>query len=609
MITKMKKYSYFIFEPEYHSFLCELRDLGVVHVQESRSTKEIERIQTINDELSEVENLRKRMERLEKMASAEEQVPEITITDYATFKSEVESLEARIAQTQKDLEITRGQMRDFETWGDFDPELIDRLAANGYYLHFWTVLTSQYNPEWEELFNAEVINQAGRSTYFITVTRDPKGPGLEYAEQIVLPKTTIGALEVRRNTLMTEIETLNSELLAHARNMEIVDRREVELRNEHKLDSAYYQGEKLYDNKLVILEGWVPGEQSSEMEHSLDTKGYAYSHLEIQEGESVPIKLKNNRFNKVFEPILEMFDLPNYWEFDPTPLFAPFFLLFFGMCFGDSGYGLLLLLVATYFKAKVKPSAKGSLELLQWLGLSAGVIGFFSGSFFGIELIKVPFLQSIKGFFLSTDNLMVISLVLGLVQILFAKYISAMKMKMQSGVPASLSAFAWPTLIIMGAVLFGLPKLNLTLPSVVEYILMGTAGLCVLIVFFYNTPGKNIFLNFGKGLWDTYNMASGLLGDTLSYIRLFAIGLTGAILGQVFNTIAETATSGLPWYGAIPVGFLILIFGHSINFGLAMIGALVHPVRLIYVEYFKNSEYEGGGKKYDPLRTLSTEDK
>lgn len=97
-------------------------------------------------------------------------------------------------------------------------------------------------------------------------------------------------------------------------------------------------------------------------------------------------------------------------------------------------------------------------------------------------------------------------------------------------------------------------------------------------------------------------MASGLLGDTLSYIRLFAIGLTGSILGGVFNTLAITMTDGMNIFARIICMLLILLSGHAINIALCTISSLVHPLRLIFVEYYKNSEFEGGGKAYDPFR-------
>lgn len=118
---------------------------------------------------------------------------------------------------------------------------------------------------------------------------------------------------------------------------------------------------------------------------------------------------------------------------------------------------------------------------------------------------------------------------------------------------------------------------------------------------FYNSPDKNIFINFGKGLWDTYGTATGLLGDVLSYIRLFAIGLTGGILGGVFNSLAYQISEGLPWGVNFLVMAIILLLGHSLNIALCMISSLVHPLRLTFVEFYKNAEFEGGGKQYKPL--------
>ena len=93
-----------------------------------------------------------------------------------------------------------------------------------------------------------------------------------------------------------------------------------------------------------------------------------------------------------------------------------------------------------------------------------------------------------------------------------------------------------------------------------------------------------------------------IAGDTLSYIRLFAIGLTGSILGGVFNTLAVTMTDGMNIVARAICMLLILLVGHSINIALCTISSLVHPLRLIFVEYYKNAEFEGGGKAYEPFR-------
>jgi V/A-type H+-transporting ATPase subunit I len=145
---------------------------------------------------------------------------------------------------------------------------------------------------------------------------------------------------------------------------------------------------------------------------------------------------------------------------------------------------------------------------------------------------------------------------------------------------------------------------DITLPKPVEYGLIGIAIISGAIALFYNMPGKNIFLNFGSGLWITYNTVSGLIGDVLSYIRLYAIGLTSGLLGGVFNTLAIDMTASInPWIRWLPFLF-ILLFGHGLNILLSLISSVVHPLRFIYVEYYKNAGFEGGGVDYKPFREL-----
>lgn len=197
---------------------------------------------------------------------------------------------------------------------------------------------------------------------------------------------------------------------------------------------------------------------------------------------------------------------------------------------------------------------------------------------------------------------MTISLVLGIIHILFGKTIGALKKISQKGVKFGIAPLAWVFVIAGGILAFGLPALHIRLSETMTNILLGIAGVSLLPALFYNSPGKNIFLNLGSGIWNMYNTASGLLGDTLSYIRLFAIGLTGAILGGVFNSLALQMTDGMSLIPKILLMTVILLFGHSLNFGLCTISSLVHPLRLVFVEYYKNAEFEGGGQAYEPFK-------
>jgi V/A-type H+-transporting ATPase subunit I len=307
-----------------------------------------------------------------------------------------------------------------------------------------------------------------------------------------------------------------------------------------------------------------------------------------------------------------MFSLPNYSEIDPTPLFAPFFMLFFGLCFADAGYGLLLLIGATIMKGRVNPDMRPMVSLVQWLGVSTLAVGLLlTGTVFGVELVKVPALASVKDYFLSQEGLMQLALGLGMFHIVFGKVVAACKVTKQKGLKYSIAHWAWvfviTSFLIMFAPaalsMFGEP-LHIPLSQTANHILYGVAAVSGLAILFYNSPEKNIFSNIGSALWSVYNVAVGILSDTLSHIRLFAIGLAGGILGGVFNMLATDLTADLFIVVRIPLMLLILLIGHGMNIALGLIASVVHPIRLVFVEYFKNSEYEGGGVAYTPFEKV-----
>jgi V/A-type H+-transporting ATPase subunit I len=118
-----------------------------------------------------------------------------------------------------------------------------------------------------------------------------------------------------------------------------------------------------------------------------------------------------------------------------------------------------------------------------------------------------------------------------------------------------------------------------------------------------NDPNRNIFMNIGSGLWDSYNMVTGLLGDVLSYIRLFALGISSAVMGFVFNDLAISLSGNTPVVSQL-VMVIILLIGHGMNIFMSGLGSMVHPMRLTFVEFYKNAGFEGGGKKYSPFSKI-----
>ena len=603
MIVKMSKYAFMVYHKEYDAFLNELRNLGVLHVKEINSIRDNSDLQTLLSERKRLAQAIRFCEGINKHSGmALAPAGKVNKEDGLRLEEQLEVLQEKkhkLLATKASLEKDIAYM---ELWGDFDYKNIRLLKEAGYELNFFSCPTSHYEPKWGDEYNAFLVNNVQSVTYFVTVTKVGTPIDVD-AERAKMPTQGLSELQADYNRLGASMKALEKETESFAaQHYETLVEADKLVQDEFNYQNAWAQTDREAEDRLMVLEGFVPTEEASSLEAGLEQKGYYFRQLAIEEEENVPIKLRNNAFSRLFEPITRMFSLPNYTEFDPTPFFAPFFMLFFGLCFGDGGYGLLVILVCAYFKRKASQQVKDYLSLFQYFGLAALIVGTCTGSFFGIALASVPALVAVKDYFVSSDNLMTFSIIIGLVQIVFGKAVAALKTMEQKGTKYGIAPMAWVFVIVALLCALGLPMLNVQLPEMVKSICFGIAGLGLLIAFFYNSPGKNIFLNFGTGLWNTYNMASGLLGDTLSYIRLFAIGLTGSILGGVFNSLAIDMTEGMNIFLRIIVMLLILVAGHAINFGLCTISSLVHPLRLIFVEYYKNAEFEGGGKDYRPFK-------
>lgn len=604
MIVKMSKYAFMVYHREYDAFLTTLRELGVVHVKETNSVLDNAELQALLAERKQVSTAIRYCKNLNSQTKEVTVAPARGLTKAEGLKlvGKLEEMQEKQAQLQAAKVSLEKDIAYMDIWGEFSYANIRRLKKAGFDVTFFSCPTSKYEPKWGEEYNAFLVNNFQSVTYFVTVTKTGTPIDID-AERPKMPDRGLAKLHLAMEQLLDNIKVLNNQLKEYAAEQyNTLVELEKNIQNEFNLSNTLVQTDREAGDKLMLLEGFVPTEEAPAMEVALEKEGYYFQELDIQDGDRVPIKLKNNKFNRLYEPITKMFSLPNYTEFDPTPLFAPFFMLFFGLCFGDGGYGLLVLLACSFFKRKVNPDFKPYLTLFQYLGLAAIIVGTCTGSFFGIALADVPALSKVKDYFVSSDNLMTFSIVIGLVQIIFGKTVAAFKMKAQKGVKYSIAPFAWVFVITALALAFGLPMLNLQLPETVKTVFIGIAVIGLVVAYLYNSPGKNIFLNFGTGLWNTYNMASGLLGDTLSYIRLFAIGLTGAILGGVFNQLAVDMTEGMNIVLRAVCMLLILLVGHAINIGLCTISSLVHPLRLIFVEYYKNAEFEGGGKGYRPFK-------
>ena len=587
MITQMKKYTFLVFHREYEAFLEQLREVGVVHITEKAAG--------MADD-AHLQELLAKAEQTRKVIA--QGAPDQLLTDKA-------NLEQRIAATQK--EAAR-----MAIWGDFSAERLEQLKVAGYTLRYFSCAKKLFQEEW-----GIVVAEDGATVYFVQVAKACEvAAELETCQEQHLNTKSA-------NDLQKDVEGLNGLLVAQNARIELwakenIPALEEELKDlQHKIDwkRVTLNTETECDGALKLLEGFCPIDQVPALQEVLTKQDVYYQEEDPTAEDNTPIKLRNNKFTQLFESLTGMYGWPNYGEFDPTPILAPFFLLFFAMCMGDCGYGILLMIIGMLIAKKKLNIAmfEGLGPIITVLGVGTTVVGFFLGTFMGIDLYAAEWVpQALKDVMIkgslelagsSYDVQMVLALCIGVFHICLAMVVKAICYTKQTGFKENIATWGW-TLLIVGGLIVAILGMTVLPAEVFKWTLIAVAVVSALGIYIFNTPGRNPLINIGAGLWETYNMATGILGDVLSYIRLYALGLAGGMLGAAFNNLGLMVmggtTEGATWQWLPFV--LILVLGHVLNLAMSALGAFVHPLRLSFVEYFKNAGYEGKGTLYQPFK-------
>lgn len=575
MIEKMTKYSWILINSDKDEFLERLRELGIVDIK--RSAKPV-------DEHS--ENLISRIEGIKARISELERASDATLTSLLSKKEEL-TKECAWAKV----------------WGDFDSS---KLAELGLDLHFYCCKKEIFNPEWPQQFPIQIVESTQGLVWFVVVGDNDGFP----LKQTTKPERPYTEIDAEIQAVDAQIAAYREKLAEESRNIPAMKEEMAALQSDFSLYLASLKGSDAAEGFLTVFEGFAPQTEDAQLKEVFDSMALVWTADAASVEDNPPIKLRNNSFSKQFETLTEMYGMPSYNEFDPTIFLSIFFLLFFSMCMGDAGYGLVLMLVGFLMRKKEGGLAK-LWRLIMILGAGTFVVGIVMGGFFGIDLSQQKWVPGFLKKIMITGDVtiagsayakqMILALGIGVVHICLALIMKAVWAVRKEGFKNSLGAIGW-TLLIVGAVVIlslGLP--GLISESAMKWLIIGIAAVSTLGIFLFNKWGRNPLLNIGSGLWDTYSMASGLMGDVLSYIRLYALGLSGGMLGSTFNMMGGMVLGDNPTWQWVPF-VLIIIFGHVLNIAMSCLGAFVHPLRLNFVEFFKNSSYEGAGSAFNPIK-------
>ena len=593
MIASMTKYSFVLLKGEEGRLLEKLQEIGLVDI--TRSSKPMD--DTSQKLAGEVELLSGLIQGLGKADVPEGIEPEHIDGDIVRLAG---GQIMRYSEDTVEIKVLEKEVKDLMAWGQFDRSILDKLAEAGVPVHFHILPQKQFKKEWGQEYALTIINgEKGKTVYFVVAGEDPL-PG-----EVPVPESSVEEKKAQLEQKKAHFQKTLRRIAGAKERIPELEKLRVEALEKLDLYLAGVTASPAAEDTILTLVGYAPTENDAAVTAALDQTGVLYLKEEAQVVDNPPITFSNNSYVKMFEPLTDMYGRPAYNGFDPTPFISVFFLLFFALCMGDAGYGLILIIIGLLLK-KVD-SFKDMAPLVTTLGIGTVIVGFFMHSFFSVDISTWKVFEPVKFLFVPAEIAgyaggMVLSIVVGIVHICLAMLVKAYQAVKVKGFYASLGTLGWTLLIVGGVVVGGLALAGVMDSAITKWVIICLGVVSALGIFVFNDPQRNKLANVGMGLWDTYNTATGLLGDVLSYLRLYALGLAGGMLGMAFNDMGKMilgdGSSAIGWIFFV----LLVLVGHTLNIAMCALGAFVHPLRLNFLEFFKNSGYEAAGRNYNPIK-------
>jgi len=606
MIAKMSKYDFVLYAAQSGDFVARLRELGLVDITTTGWEPSEEERQLMLD----IEGHAKAEDFLREWAAE----PAHAAVKGEPYASGGEAYE-RYAEAQRSAAASRAEIARLEKaadelrpWGEFDVARTDALADRGVVLRYFSTPRSNYDKfagEWAAQHTLAEISRTDAMVWFVVAA----APGEEVpidAQEMKSPRMDIREAERLIEAEERRLSALDAEFARAAASLDLLRRHAARLRERLQEAKVKAAARPAADGSLLVMEGWAEEATSARVDALLEEyPNVVYLKSDPTPEDDTPVKLTNGWYARIFEMVGDMYARPKYGTIDLTPFFAPFYMLFFGICLNDAGYGLILLFMGLWMLWK-NPEP-GMMRRAAWfatLCAAATVLfGGFCGSFFGMNLGN--YFPGVH-FYDFQNRFFSVALAIGMVQILLGMAINIWVITRNFGFKYALGALGWFIILLSGSAAVGLPMLDerWTIPGfgAGSPAFLAAVGVGAALMLLLNTPGRNPLVNIGSGLWTLYNNVTGLLSDVLSYIRLFAIGLSGGVLALVFNSLADGLTEGTPLPVRIVGMAVILLIGHGINLFMSAISSFVHPMRLTFVEFYKNAGFEMASRSFDPLR-------
>jgi V/A-type H+/Na+-transporting ATPase subunit I len=522
-----------------------------------------------------------------------------------------EGLAARAEEALSSLQEIRNRRQalerlssDLAPWGDFALDQIRILEDHGVSVRRWRMerkkRTDLNVPD--PVFVEIVSEKQGLLFYTISLNGHVDIPG---ASPLPWPEISLSGCVKEIERLAGEEKTLVGRLAGIVLRADVLKAQVTEALN----DARYLEnrGTLHAEEYLFGLQGWIPAKIAADLLKQVEEQRLPLQ-VEVREPlpqEEPPILYENNWFTRRIEPLLKLYGNPKYRDLDPSYFFAPFMILFFGLCLGDAGYGIVMYLAAHALGKKWGEQVEGLpmvVKLCKAFAVSTIFVGVLTGSVFGYNFDNREWILIDVAVGVGDPMLFFyIALGMGVLHLSFS-YLMGM---MQAGswtqrLPKlGLICVLWGGVFLVSRnIWFSAPAEALNQP--LTWGGFGAVGLGLLLTLLFSSDHKHWGVRLGLGLWSIYGL-TGLIGDLLSYARLFGLGIATSAIASVMNQLAGMVLAGAGPVLGIPLAVIIMILGHTFNLALGILGSTVHSARLHFVEAFK-SFFEGGGVEYKPFK-------
>jgi len=584
MIVPMKKVYIAARVADRDALIDALGELGVVHVMPVEPTRAVADEATADA----MEQLRTALARLTGVTAAGEK-PEMTALEAAR---EVNQIIRGNAEKSNRLTVLHQQADKLALWGDVRLEQFKQLAEAGVQVSFYMVPNEQVGA-----IEADCVEQVGqidkKQVLVAVVTRDGEPTVPDKVKPVELPSRD-------RPDILAEAAQIDAELKADQRRLAqlahlapAMQRELTGLEEKAKITIATRSG--LEHEKLYAVQGWVPADMDSTLQDGLSEKGIeaAVEMIKPVEEDEPPTLIK---YPKWAQPIEGLFNIlgtvAGYKEFDVAIPFMIALPIFAAILIGDGGYGALLFFGLLLGYKKLAPKlGEQFIKLLIIVGGVSLIWGFICSSFFGFQFYKplIPVNMTDESRFL----MMNISFTMGAIHLSIAQLWNAFtvfpNIKFLNKVGWAI--FIWGMLGVVKMFVLGSP-LGMDTPW--PYFLLVGAILAIL----FACPSRNPAKMLAVGIANFPLSMLGAFSDVISYVRLMAVGLASGVLATSFNELALESSS-------IFITIPVLVFGHGLNLGLAMIALFAHGVRLNMLEFSNNLGMQWTGYVYSPLNKRS----